>query len=320
MLFSYAQIYEDVLLWRALSGRVQDGLYIDVGGFHPEVDSVTKLFYDHGWSGINIEPTPAAFALFERDRPRDINIRAAAWDAPGETTFHEIVGTGLSTSNSKYASAAEAEGRERVSYSVECRTLASICEEHVKDRPVHFLKVDCEGGEEAALKGADFTRWRPWIVLVEATEPLTSSPSYEGWEPILTAAGYEFVLTDDLNRFYVAPEHPELKSAFLYRADDYLKAAYYHEKEHLRECLSTAERELAEARRDIDNVRERISAAERELTAASQENDQLRERISAEERELAAARQEVARLIEELAVPVWRRAYGQVKAALRSAA
>ena len=56
---------------------------MDVGALHPEIDSVTKWFYDQGWSGINMEPVPEMFAVIEAARPRDINIRAAAGAAPG---------------------------------------------------------------------------------------------------------------------------------------------------------------------------------------------------------------------------------------------
>ena len=52
---SYSQNYEDIYLWRLLQD-VHHGFYIDVGAFDHQKDSVTKLFYDRGWSGINIEP------------------------------------------------------------------------------------------------------------------------------------------------------------------------------------------------------------------------------------------------------------------------
>jgi hypothetical protein len=57
---SYAQNFEDVMLWRALKG-LKKGFYIDVGAHDPEVDSVTKAFYDRGWCGINIEPAEVPF-------------------------------------------------------------------------------------------------------------------------------------------------------------------------------------------------------------------------------------------------------------------
>jgi len=52
---SYAQYNEDIILL-ALLYDVEKGFYVDVGANYPVIDSVTKLFYQHGWRGINIEP------------------------------------------------------------------------------------------------------------------------------------------------------------------------------------------------------------------------------------------------------------------------
>ena len=41
---SYAQNYEDVMLWRALK-HVKKGFYVDVGANDPKFDSVTQAFY-----------------------------------------------------------------------------------------------------------------------------------------------------------------------------------------------------------------------------------------------------------------------------------
>jgi len=54
---SYAQNGEDLLLWRMLHD-VDLGTFIDVGAFEPETHSVTRAFYERGWSGINVEPVP----------------------------------------------------------------------------------------------------------------------------------------------------------------------------------------------------------------------------------------------------------------------
>jgi hypothetical protein len=48
---SYAQNYEDVMLWRCFKG-LDDGFFIDVGAHDPDVESVTKAFYESGWTGI----------------------------------------------------------------------------------------------------------------------------------------------------------------------------------------------------------------------------------------------------------------------------
>jgi hypothetical protein len=48
------------MLKRALSD-IQNGFYIDIGAGDPSIDSVTKLFYDDGWHGINVEPNPKKY-------------------------------------------------------------------------------------------------------------------------------------------------------------------------------------------------------------------------------------------------------------------
>ena len=53
---------------------VEKGFYVDIGGYDPDYDSVTKLFYLRGWHGINVEPQPSGYRLFEEKRNRDINL------------------------------------------------------------------------------------------------------------------------------------------------------------------------------------------------------------------------------------------------------
>jgi hypothetical protein len=50
----YSQNFEDLYLYRFFSS-LDKGFYIDAGAWHPDIDSVTKIFYDQGWRGINID-------------------------------------------------------------------------------------------------------------------------------------------------------------------------------------------------------------------------------------------------------------------------
>lgn len=210
---SYAQNFEDVMLWRAL-GHVRNGFYVDVGAQRADVDSVTRLFYEHGWRGINVEPVGQWHQELVAKRPRDVNLKVAAGRAEGEITLNVFSDTGLSTAVDTYASAHEQSGFDRQVERVPVRTLKSICEEfHVA--PIHFLKIDVEGFEADVLAGADFDLIRPWIVVVEATLPNSRITNFEVWESLLLNARYEFVYFDGLNRFYVAEERRELQKSFL---------------------------------------------------------------------------------------------------------
>ena len=224
---SYAQNFEDVLLWRALQ-HIEKGFYIDVGASHPDTDSVTRALYDREWSGINIEPVPAEFRRLEGARVRDLNLNVALGAAEGNATLFVVPGTGLSTLETDPLSAIDRVGFEHHEAQVQIRTLAKICQEHVTGE-IHFLKIDVEGGERGVLEGADFSRYRPWIVVIEATAPMSTVLTHMEWEHILVAAAYRFTWYDGLNRFYVAEERwHELAAHFLTPVnvfDDFIRAA-----------------------------------------------------------------------------------------------
>jgi len=212
---SYAQNFEDVMLWRALK-NVDLGFYVDVGANDPEIDSVTKAFYERGWRGINIEPIPQWFERLQKERPRDINLQLAAGREPGEITLFEIPDTELSTAERAFVERHKSErGYRSRKLKVPVETLTNLCERY-HTAPIHFLKIDVEGMEKAVLEGTDFKRIRPWIVLLESTLSMSQEECHAEWEPILLDARYEYVYFDGLNRFYVANEHSELLDAFKY--------------------------------------------------------------------------------------------------------
>src|SRR5262249_15308100 len=88
-------------------------------------------------------------------------------------------------------------------------TLRELCARNNIER-IDFLKIDVEGAEADVLAGNDWRRYRPKIVVAEAIDPATNTPTFQQWESILLQAGYDFRLDDTLNRFYVAHECPDV--------------------------------------------------------------------------------------------------------------
>lgn len=209
---SYAQNFEDVMLWRAL-GHVQNGFFVDVGANDPLIDSVTKAFSSRGWRGINIEPVGHWYSKLVEDRPQDINLQAAASAASGFIEFFEVVGSGLSTTQADIAQRHARDGFEVVNRTVPSLRLADVLDQY-QIGTIHFLKIDVEGGEDDVLRGIDFQKNRPWIILVEATEPNSTTLSFQKWEPRLLENGYGLVYFDGFNRYYLSDEYPELRPAF----------------------------------------------------------------------------------------------------------
>jgi FkbM family methyltransferase len=211
MIVSYAQNAEDVVLGRAFPGPT--GFYVDVGAFHPVEESVTKMFYDRGWSGINIEPHPGRIEIFALMRPRDVNVPVAVSKAGGSGLLH-VAPAHIGGHSTLEGEVRERHGSEQHGFSevpVTLSTLAAVLEEHLPaGRQIDFLKIDVEGHEASVLEGNDWERFRPRAVVVEAIDPAEQSPNHASWEPILPDVGYSFVLFDGINRFYARSDCPDL--------------------------------------------------------------------------------------------------------------
>ncbi|QKV54846.1 FkbM family methyltransferase [Comamonas antarctica] len=211
---SYAQNFEDVMLWRAL-GHIKQGFYIDIGAQDPLIDSVSLAFHEHGWKGIHVEPTAHYAELLRRNRPGDTVIQAAVGGESSILRFFEIQETGISTADENIAAQHRESGFDVQEITVPCVTLSeifNIC----ADQQIHWLKIDVEGFEKQVLASWGTSAARPWILVIESTLPLTQVQTHGDWEQLVVSRDYSPVYFDGLNRYYVSNAHPELNSAFDY--------------------------------------------------------------------------------------------------------
>lgn len=208
MLTSYAQNFEDVILWRALKG-VEQGFYIDIGAQDPTLDSVSLGFYRQGWRGIHVEPTPEYADALRRSRPDEEVIEAAIAKERGSISFHVIPGTGLSTGRRTIADRHAEQGYAYELKSVPAMRLADVLD-RVMDREVHWLKLDCEGMEQEVIESWGSSAVRPWILVIEGVIGTPTGGQDITWEPALSEKGYTRAHFDGLNYFYVHEAHSNL--------------------------------------------------------------------------------------------------------------
>ncbi len=209
---SYAQNFEDVMLWRALK-HIQNGFYIDIGAQDPIVDSVSLAFYEHGWRGVHVEPTLQYSSKLRKSRPDETVLQVVIGNAADRLTLYEFENTGLSTCDPEVAKKHEESGFSFIKTTVDVISLDSLFDQ-IENKHVHWLKLDVEGLEKSVLESWKDSSIYPWILVIESTEPRSQSESYAEWEQIVLDKGYHFVYFDGLNRFYVSSEHYNLKSAF----------------------------------------------------------------------------------------------------------
>lgn len=257
-MISYAQNAEDVVLMRAL-GDVAGGFYVDIGAWDPLVESVTRAFYEAGWTGLNVEPQPERAALFSRLRPKDTNVCAAASDTAGVSTLFITRHSSLATVEASIIDSSNPKYTIVTTMQTPTVPIADLLDAHGGDRPIHFMKIDVEGHEAAVLRGANFARHRPFVLLIEATCPTTGAPKWSAWEHIVLAAGYTFTLFDGINRFYVCNERPDLVPKLSWGAnclDGYITT---REAEMLTR-IASLERQLSAAKQELAAMRASLAA------------------------------------------------------------
>lgn len=201
---SYSQEGEDMVLSRFLEGR-KAGFYVDVGAHHPIRFSNTFMFYERGWRGINIEPSPKAYEQFNRTRRRDINVGNGVGEIPGELTYYMFDDPALNT----FDKALMQERETKTSYRVVGITrviverLESILREKLPEgQMVDFMSVDVEGFDLQVLRSNDWSRYRPEFVLVEALDFKLERASQHPVHIFMNGIGYELVAKTLNTLFY----------------------------------------------------------------------------------------------------------------------
>lgn len=253
-LTSYSQRFEDLYLGCCFPDK-QDGFYIDIGAGHPVYDNVSFAFYLRGWRGIAVEPNPWLSQLANAVRPRDRNIQALVGAVEGDAAFHLVNEFhGLSTMIEDHARKAESEfGKASQTLKMPVTTLEALCEQHAP-ASFEFLKIDVEGAEDDVIRGGDWNRFRPKIVVIEALAPYTLAPAWDSWEPILVAHGYRYARFDSLNRYYVAEEETQITRS-LTSAPDTFDALLFRDVKPALESDSHPDHRLASLLAEADMIR-----------------------------------------------------------------
>jgi FkbM family methyltransferase len=286
---SYAQNFEDVILARVFSRRT-DGFYVDVGAGDPVSLSVTKWFYDLGWSGINIEPNRSLFKKLSADRTRDINLECGAGASCKCAEFMEMPIAELSSFDSRVHASAREQKIFGTTRTVRVVPLTKILDQYADERHIDFLKVDVEGWEREVLYGLDLNKYRPTILLVESIWPETRTESQSEWEDDLIGARYTFVYFDGINRFYLANEHLHLKEHFALPPnifDDIQPAALVRMESELRHYRAERSADVGnlstDPRQQINKLTEALKVAEADREAHLDTINRLNEALKVSE-------------------------------------
>ena len=169
------------------------GFYLDIGAHHPNRFSVTRLLYDKGWSGINVDANPDIAPDFRKWRPRDTFLNFAVGER-SEYVFTRFEESAISTTNLKWKNKFQAEGNLILDeITVPGITLKNLLEKVPIGTKLDLINLDIEGGDVEALSSLldlDFNLEKlPKWFLIETPIGLESVIDSEQVK-ILTKLGY----------------------------------------------------------------------------------------------------------------------------------
>ena len=142
-----------------------NGLYIDVGCYHPIRLSNTKFLYDKGWRGINIDISKKSIDLFKIARKKDINLNIAIGDKNevSEAYFKKDL---FHANTLVYEHAKKFLGKS-FRKKIKVQTLNSVIDKYTKNKKIDLIDIDCEGKDFEVLQGLNLSKNEIDLISIE---------------------------------------------------------------------------------------------------------------------------------------------------------
>jgi FkbM family methyltransferase len=183
--------------------------FVEIGGFHPIIDSNTYHFYkERGWAGSIFEPNHIHNYYFETDRPRDKFYNLAVSNKAGEAEFLIFSdGDNSNTINADFANLKTRAQRTPVERKrmVEVISLEDAFDLHsaVFGSDIFLLSIDAEGEDAKIIDGYDFKTYRPTFIMVEDKPGICFMPNLGIIRSLLLARNYVPVASSLMTTIYV---------------------------------------------------------------------------------------------------------------------
>jgi len=171
----------------------REGVYVDVGCHHPFLNNNTYPLHKRGWVGINIDLDYSSIDSFNFFRKNDHNIQIAVSDSTGDADLYFFHNRAAKNTLSK----SSGEQSKKILI-VQTDTLNNIiASTKFKDKRIDFLSIDVEGFEINVLKGFDFKKYKPSLVVLEFIDPNLKEFFYQKIDNILDSELYKYMVNQE---------------------------------------------------------------------------------------------------------------------------
>lgn len=170
---TYSQHGEDIFILNLFQMLGYDKFsWLDLGAHMPETISNTKLFYEMGMRGVNVEPNPHLFPDFLKHRPEDLNLMyglATNCEEYGTAILYTYDDRSPINTMRKECSDKFLEMGARQIGQIEIATISidHLIKEYCQGKYPEFLNSDIEEMDYDVLRMSDFSDSRPIIICAE---------------------------------------------------------------------------------------------------------------------------------------------------------
>jgi hypothetical protein len=172
---------------------VRDGFFVDLGSADGVRKSNTKALEDLGWNGVCVDPFPSNMEA------RRCRLFAVPVDSTGGKRVRFRMARdigGIEDYLGRWKDATR--GVDTVE--LQTRTVTEILDEVRAPAFIHYMSLDIEGAELAALQGLDFSRYRVGALSIEHNY---EEPKRSEIRKLLESHGYRRVRTVEQEDFYL---------------------------------------------------------------------------------------------------------------------
>ena len=164
----YSQWGEDQFINEFFKDK-KNGIYLDIGCFHPVMYSNTCLLHRKGWRGINIDINQTSIDLFNIIRPKDTNLCTTINET--KETFKVYFDDPFSPVNTLdkqfYEKLENKFNKDEKKLTVESKSMKEILNISKIDGCIDFINLDVEGMDYKILKNLDLKQLKPKLISIE---------------------------------------------------------------------------------------------------------------------------------------------------------
>lgn len=188
----YSQWGEDLFIDNFFKNK-NNGIYLDIGCFHPYMYSNTCLLHKRGWSGVNVDINQTSIDLFNIIRPNDTNICAAVSKEKKDLkVYFDDPFSPINTVDKKfYENLEKSFFKNKKIFTIQSKTIQEIFDIGKIKGEIDFVNIDAEGLDFEILLQMNLSKYKVKLLSIETHNVDGSkTENFESIKNLLEKNGY----------------------------------------------------------------------------------------------------------------------------------